>query len=312
MLYIIEKEIRQTLLYDIPTFKGISWNLTCAIKKNNKIYSKKEVFRKENSLNFDLYFTNIEKIRDELRENLKLDIVNLTCVDSYKWICHDEKYEKNKFDLENIYSYTKILGMQCYNENHTIRFEDKIVLNDINYKEEDIVNNITHDWRFLKNCKDIVYERHRISEENYSVLIMPYVVDKFEGITYKSKFSKELLPLIKEKSINIEKGRDVFQVLAPEGENYMEQYEGFILFYIENEQTIDVRTGIGQIGMFLAFLDSGKVLSVKYQNMKINLKEFWLSNISKIYINDRIWMKCTIQELYGKEISYRPRDLKSC
>lgn len=32
MLYIIEKEIRQTLLYDIPTFKGISWNLTCAIK----------------------------------------------------------------------------------------------------------------------------------------------------------------------------------------------------------------------------------------------------------------------------------------
>ncbi len=229
-------------------------------------------------LTFQIYLNN-KKIRFEdimkySSENLNELLILKNFFYEWQWLI-SSKTKANKVPI-------------IYTNKPKIKFGEPIFIN--NFISNKLINYL-YRWK-EKDDKNIIINKYY---ENLSEVIYTEEVQNYTGLS-------QLIKKLNKK--DIEKLNNLLMVFGFEENNKInsKSFEKmnwntekcWILYYIDNDQSFDIRLGEGEIVAYFAKIRNGFISQVYCTIFKLNIQKFFEREYSIIDNMGRKWIKCTI------------------
>ena len=263
MRYLVEKKIDKILIYESPLYISKGYQVSELFTRDNNTF-RRNIDSKCKFFYFNSLDKNIITLRNNLIKRLNLFIVNIRIKEFFSWRfnnCDNDFFYCDIRDANKVFT----IEIQCYC-NKFIRFEDKYILRGfIDYSNiEDI---IYKNWFFMKYASVLTVVDTDLINSYDSILITPHIADKLIDVLNKCNL----------------KIKDSFTIKK----NIFDEFSGLLLYYMENIQSLDIRTGKGEIGCYFAQINKSKLDEILYKKIFFDFNEKYCDNMQVIYFKDK-------------------------
>lgn len=263
MKYLVEKKVENILIYDSPLYVSKGYQVS------ELFTGEKDTFRNNIDKKCSFYsYTGLNKniiaLRNILKEKLELFIVNIKIKEYFRWLfdnCENDCFSCDIRESNKIVT----VEIQCYC-NSFIRFEDRYILKE--YCDYSKIENIIYEeWFFMREASVFTIVNMDSRDFCESILITPYIANK-------------VIDILNKYNIKIKDGFTMKK-------NIIDTFCGSLLYYVENDQSLDIRTRKGEIGCYFAEIHNGQLNKINYKKIHINFNEKLCNKMQIIRSNGR-------------------------
>jgi len=270
---------------------------------------------------------NIGEILNLIREIGKFNLVNIN-VRTNKLAAKCIDMPELSFDISDL-----SISLQLYMNNSLLRFEDMLTFSLTGYSNARLIEDFYCEWRWLidyyNKCTKInsIHISRLDIEKNLPVLINRHVTGKLLCYMKKHCEKTENYDLISEyfrppaiaadnitpygsfikfqetlNMYNSAVSSSICQLLQLTREDIkqnnnksslIDYADCLILYYIDNEQTFDFRTGSGEVLAYFARIADNQIQCIYSALINISIKQLFSQKSCILNINNTPWILCT-------------------